>query len=183
MSHEVSSDFEEARVSPRRFACAPAGLEFLTTAPIQLSVAVGIRRPPGAVFAALAHEPAAWGGFFPGFDGTGRWLTPAPHHPGSRYTKRLLGIGIEASVLLWDEANRFAVRIERASAPLFRAWVEDYRMQSDGRGGTVLRVAIGAHPRLPVPLARSVLPRALSRVLVRAGRNLERTASPAANAG
>jgi hypothetical protein len=46
-------------------------------------------------------------------------------------------------VLVWDEGVRFAFHVECTSAPMFRAWAEDYRLQSEGRGGTVLRVANG----------------------------------------
>jgi hypothetical protein len=53
------------------FACEAVDLEFLNTAPIRLGVAVSVARPPSEVFAAVAHDPANWGEFFPGFDKTG----------------------------------------------------------------------------------------------------------------
>jgi hypothetical protein len=132
-----------------------------------------VNRPPDEVFAAFAHDPATWGEFFPGFDRSGYYHTPGPHGVGSGYAKRFLGIAIEERVLAWEEGTRFAFRLERASVPAFRAWVEDYQFEPDGTNGTVVRVAMGAHPRLQVKLANLVLPRALPIVVNRAGRNLE----------
>jgi polyketide cyclase/dehydrase/lipid transport protein len=132
-----------------------------------------VNRPPSEVFAALAHDPANWGEFFPGFDRTGHFHTPAPHGVGSRYTKRLIGIRIDESVLVWDEGAGLAFHVDSTTAPAFHAWVEDYRCESDGHGGTMLRVAIGSKPRLAFKLAAPLLPRGLTLVLTRAGHNLE----------
>jgi hypothetical protein len=71
------------------FTCDAVDLDYLDTAPIRLSASINVDRPPSEVFAALAHDPANWGEFFPGFDRTGHFYTPAPHGVGSRYTKRL----------------------------------------------------------------------------------------------
>jgi Domain of unknown function (DUF222) len=67
----------------RMFDCEAVDLDFLNTAPARLDVAVHVGRPPSEVFAALAHNPATWGEFYPGFDRTGRYLTPVPHGVGS----------------------------------------------------------------------------------------------------
>lgn len=156
------------------FACEPAGLDFLDTAPIRLRATVNVGRPPSEVFAALAHDPANWGEFFPGFDRSGRWQTPGPRGIGSRYTKRFMGITIEESVLVWEEDARLAFRVNGTSAPAFHAWVEDYHFESDGADGTRLRIAIGGRGRLALKLAAPVLPRAFSLVMARMGHNLER---------
>ena len=144
------------------FACEAVDLDLLNTAPIRLRAAVNVGRPPSEVFAALAHDPANWGEFFPGFDRSGRWQTPGPHGVGSRYTKRLIGITIEEAVLVWDEGARLAFRVDGTTAPAFHAWVEDYHFESDGNDGTLLRVAIGGRPRLAFKLATPVLPRLYS---------------------
>lgn len=47
------------------FACEAVDLDFLETAPIRLRATVSVGRPPSEVFAALAHDPANWGEFFP----------------------------------------------------------------------------------------------------------------------
>ena len=40
------------------FACEAVDLDFLNTAPVRLSAAVKVRRPPSEIFAAFAHDPA-----------------------------------------------------------------------------------------------------------------------------
>ena len=45
------------------FACEAVDLHFLDTAPNKFGAAVTVARPPGEVFAALAHDPANWGAF------------------------------------------------------------------------------------------------------------------------
>jgi Polyketide cyclase / dehydrase and lipid transport len=155
------------------FTCEAVDLDYLDTAPIRLSASIKVNRPPSEVFAALAHDPANWGEFFPGFDRTGRFHTPAPHGVGSRYTKRLIGIRIGESVLVWNEGARLAFRVDSTTAPAFHAWVEDYRCESDGHGGTSLRVAIGGKPRLAFKLAAPVLQPIFVRLMNRVGHNLE----------
>ena len=155
------------------FACEPVDLDFLNTAPTRLATTVKVSRPPGEVFAAFAHDPANWGEFFPGFDRTGSYHTPGPHGVGSRCTKRVIGIEVEETILAWDEGTRFAFRVDSTAAPAFHAWVEEYRFEPDGRDGTLLRVAIGAKPRLAIKLVTPVLPRALNLAFTRAGHNLE----------
>jgi hypothetical protein len=78
------------------------------------------------------------------------------------------------AVLAWDEGARLAFRVDATSAPAFRAWVEDYHFDSDGRGGTVLRVAIGGKGRLAFKLAAPIMPRAFTFLMTRAGHKLER---------
>jgi len=156
------------------FACEAVDLDFLETAPIRLRATVNVGRPPGEVFAALAHDPANWGEFFPGFDRSGRWQTPGPNGVGSRYTKRLIGMSIEESVLVWDEGARLAFRVDGTTAPAFHAWVEDYHFESDGNDGTLLRIAVGGKGRFAFKLATPVLPRVFTLLMTRMGQNLER---------
>ena len=155
------------------YRCLDVGLDFLDSAPVPLRATVTVNRPPDEVFAAFAHDPARWGEFFPGFDQSGYYHTPGPHGVGSGKAKRFMGITVEERVLAWDEGSRFAFRIERTRVPVAHAWVEDYQFVPNGGNGTVVRVAMGVHPRLPVKLANLVLPRALPVVLNRAARNLE----------
>jgi hypothetical protein len=155
------------------FACDAVDLDFVDTAPKRLHAAVKVGRPPSEVFAAFAHDPANWGEFFPGFERTGTYHTPAPHGGGSRYTNRFIGIKIDQSVLVWDEGARLAFRVDSTTAPAFHAWVEDYRCKSDGHGGTLLRVAISGKPRLAFKLAAPVLQPIFARLMTRVRHNLE----------
>jgi hypothetical protein len=155
------------------FTCEAVDLDYLDTAPIRLHASINVNRPPGEVFAAFAHDPANWGEFFPGFDSTGRWQTSRPHRVGSRYTKRFIGVTIEELVLVWDEGARLAFRVVGTSAPAFHAWVEDYRFEPDGDGGTLLRVAIGGKARLPFKLVTPVMQPIFAGLMTRVGHNLE----------
>ncbi len=93
------------------FDCEAVDLDFLNAAPARLDVTVHVGRPPSEVFAALAHNPAAWGEFFPGFDRTGRYHTPVPHGVDSRRTARFAGARFEETILAWDEGARWAFRV------------------------------------------------------------------------
>ena len=155
------------------FSCDAVDLDYLDTAQLRLTASINVDRPPSEVFAALAHDPANWGEFFPGFARTGRFHTPAPHGVGSRYTKRFIGIRVDEVILVWDEGARLAFRVDATSAPAFHAWVEDYRFEPDGHGGTVLRADIGGRPRLAVKLAAPMMPPIFARLMPRIGHNLE----------
>jgi Polyketide cyclase / dehydrase and lipid transport len=156
------------------FACDPVDLEFLNTASVRLNASTRVMRSPSEVFAAFAHDPANWGEFFPGFDKTGRYDTPGPHGVGARCTKRVMGLTLEETVLRWDEGASFAFRVDRVGAPVFHAWVAEYRFESDGSNGTLLHFAIGCKPRLAYKLAKPILRPAMARTLTRVGQNIER---------
>ena len=155
------------------FDCEAVDLDFLNAAPARLDVTVHVGRPPSEVFAALAHNPAAWGEFYPGFDRTGRYHTPVPHGVDSRRTTRFAGARFEETILAWDEGARWAFRVDSTQAPLFDACIEDYHFDADGSDATLLRWTLAYKPRLAFKLARPLLPRFLTFALTRAGHNLE----------
>jgi hypothetical protein len=168
------------------FACQPVDLDFLKTAPIRVTVDVKVARPPSEVFAAVAHDPANWGEFFPGFDKTGRYDTPGPHGVGTRRTVRFTVLKVEETILAWDEGARWTFRVDSVQAPAFHAFVEDYRFEPDGTDTTRLRWTMAYEPRLLFKLARPVLPLVLKLILARAGHNLERGrwySTPTTNSG
>lgn len=156
------------------FACEAVDLDFLDSAPARVDTEVTVTRPPNEVFAALAHDPAKWGQFFPGFDTSGRYQTPAPHGVGSRRSARFIGAGFEETILAWDEGVRWSFRIDRTHAPVFDAAVEDYHFEPVGSDATLLRWTLAYKPRLAFKLVGPLLPRFLAFALTRAGHNLER---------
>jgi len=158
------------------FTCEAVDLDYLDAAPCRLVTVVDVGRPPSEVFAAFAHDPSNWGRFYPGFSKTGRYDTPAPHGVGSRRTARFVGITFEETILAWDEGARWAFRGDRVQAPLFDAFIEDYRFESQGSASTRLRWTVAYQPRLAFKLARPLLPSTFALLLNRAGRNLERAA-------
>jgi hypothetical protein len=95
-----------------------------------------ISRPPEPVFEAIADDPAGWGNWFPGFDDSGRWLTPEPPGPGSRRRVRMGRLSYDETIIAWERPNRFAFRVDRASIPLARALAEDYRLSPHPSGCT-----------------------------------------------
>jgi Polyketide cyclase / dehydrase and lipid transport len=156
------------------FACEAVDLNFLETAPCRLSASVIVGLSPSEVFAAFAHDPANWGRFYPGFDKSGSYRTPVPHGVGSRRIARFAGVKFEETILVWDEGARWAFRGDSVQAPLFHAFVEDYRFEPHGTDATLLRWTIAYKPRLAFKLGRPVLPRTLGVLLSRAGHNLEK---------
>jgi hypothetical protein len=156
------------------FACDAVDLDFVDAAPVRLDFAVTVRRRPDEVFAALAHDPANWGEFFPGFDRSGRYVTDAPRGVGSRRAARFTGVEFVETILLWEEGVRWAFRVDSTQAPLFWAAVEDYHFGPDGNDATIVRWTLAYKPRLAFTLVGPVLPRALPLAFNRAGRNLER---------
>jgi hypothetical protein len=155
------------------FHCEAVDLDFLDRAPVRHESAVQIGRPPSEVFAALAHDPATWGEFYPGFDRTGRYHTPAPHGVGSRRTARFIGVSFEETILAWDEGARWTFRVDRTQAPVFQSCIEDYHFDAEGSDATLVRWTLAYKPRLAFKLARPVLTRLLPVALTRAGHNLE----------
>ena len=155
------------------FACDAVDLDFVDTAPTRLHFTACVGRPTSEVFVGLAHDPANWGAFFPGFDRTGRYLTPAPYGVGSRRVARFTGITFEETILAWDEGVRWAFRVDSVQAPVFHAAVEDYRFEAKGSDATLLRWTLAYKPRFAFKLVGPVLPRALTLAFARAGRNLE----------
>ncbi|OBK27696.1 hypothetical protein A5634_22270 [Mycobacterium asiaticum] len=155
------------------FACDAVDLDYVDIAPTRLQFTACIGRPTGEVFAALAHDPANWGEFFPGFDRTGHYQTPAPYGVGSRRVARFTGIKFEETILAWDEGKRWAFRVDSTQAPLFRAAVEDYHFETKGNNTTLLRWTFAYQPRFAFKLVGPVLPRALALAFARVGHNLE----------
>ncbi len=155
------------------FTCEAVDLDFLNTAPVRLRAVAQVGRPPSEVFAALAHDPANWGEFFPGFDKTGRYHTPVPHGVGAQRTARFIGVKFKETILTWDEGARWAFRVDSTQAPVFAAAIEDYHFEPDGSQATMLRWTFAYKPRLAFKLVKPVLTRALPLLLARAGHNLE----------
>jgi uncharacterized protein YndB with AHSA1/START domain len=147
------------------------GPDFLETAPHRYVHTAVIRQPPERVFDAIGRSPD-WGGWFPGFDHTGRWLTEGPPHPGSRRRVRMTGLTFDETVLAWEAPGRFAFRVDRSTAPMASAMAEDYRITGHPSGSALEWVlAIEPFPILRPALA--LLDPALSRLLRRIATNLE----------
>lgn len=115
-------------------ATRPVDLSFLETAPHRTSHSFSLSAPPAEVFAALAHDPAGWGEWFPGFSRDGRYTTPAPHGVGSRREMQVGRTRLGETVLAWEEGRRWAFTISEGGIPGIRALVEDYVVEAEGTG-------------------------------------------------
>jgi len=149
-------------------------LDYLESAPLLVRSSAHIAAPRERVFAAIARDPAGWGRWFPGFDGSGRWDTPVPHGVGSVRAVRAFGVRFRESILAWDEGERWAFRVDEMSLPMSKAFAEDYRLSDDGEGTrldwTVASQGLGL--RLAGPLG----PKVFQRVLTTAARKLSAVA-------
>jgi hypothetical protein len=149
------------------------GLEFLETAPVRHTTRELVPRPPEAVFAAIAEDPAGWGSWYPGFSHQGRYLTPPPHGAGAVREVTMSGVRFREQILVWDAPRRWAFVVDQASLPFARAFVEDYQVQPERDGAIVeWTLAMDPHPllRLADPLTAELIPLLFRRAM----RNLSR---------
>jgi hypothetical protein len=151
----------------------PVGPDFLETAPRRFTNRAVIRRPPERVFDSIAGDPARWGDWFPGFDHSGRWLTPDPPGEGSRRAVRMGGIAYDETILAWERPTRFAFRVDRAGAPFAHALAEDYRIAEHPSGST-LEWTFAIDPRRLLGLTTGLFDPVLSRLFRRIADNLDR---------
>ena len=112
-------------------AFRPVEVDFLANAPRLITSTGVVAAPREQVFAALSGDPASWT-WFPGFSDRGLWLTDPPHGPGSRREVQMGGVRYRETILVWDEPERWAFRIDEATAPVAHALAEDYRLVADG---------------------------------------------------
>ena len=127
------------------------------------------------VFAAVATDPAGWGRWFPGFSDDGHWETPPPHGVGSVRSVRSFGVRFSETILAWDDNERWAFRVDRASFPLAKAFAEDYRFSDDG-SGTMVSWTVAMDPGLGLRLGSPLLPFGFGLLLDRAAARLPRVA-------
>jgi hypothetical protein len=151
----------------------PVGPDFFDVAPYRTERRATIAAAPADVFAALADDPAGWGAWFPGFTRSGRYLTGPPYGVGTERAMRLGGVDLIETVIVREEATRWAFRVSRGSMPLVRAMAEDYRL-AEATGGTSLTWTLAldvSGPTLPTAAVVGTVAGALVQV---AARRLER---------
>ena len=89
-----------------------------------------------------------------------KWVTSAPHGIGSVREMRLTTIAVHEKILVWEPGERFAFTVVRASVPLLKRMVEDYRFDPAPGGATRVRWTIAYQPRtLAAPLEPLLAPR------------------------
>lgn len=144
----------------------------IPNAPVQLRLRREIAAPRTQVWELLSGDPARWGGFFPGFDGSGHWLDRTPEGVGSVRQVRAAGLTFRESVLAHDEATRWAFRLD-VGPPVVRALAEDYLLE-DAPGGCALHWTIAVWPYGPPALVRALAGPGLKVIADRMAAGLER---------
>lgn len=129
---------------------------------------------PARVFE-LVTNPIEVGRWLPDVR-SARWVTSAPHGVASVREVRLPTIAVHEKVLVWEPGERFSFTVVRASVPILKRMVEDYRFEPASGGATRVRWTIAYQPRtLAAPLEPVLAPR-FSRMFELACQGLARVA-------
>lgn len=101
--------------------------------------------PPRDVFD-LITRPETLSSWMPDYRGA-RWTTSPPAGVGSVREVKLTTIAVHEKVLVWEPGERFVFTIVRASVPILKRMVEDFRFDAVAVG-TRVRWTIAYQPRL-----------------------------------
>lgn len=139
------------------FNCKAVELDFIRAAPLRYENVVEVDATPEKVFDVFA-DGESWPRWFPGIRKV-VWTTPEPKGVGTTRTVTLGLATVYEHFLVWDRGKRFTFRFVGASKPLFRAGIEDYRLDDLGGGRTRFTYGVYLDP--------SLLVRALSPITTR----------------
>ncbi len=124
--------------------CTVVGLDYLTTAPTSITVAVTARATPAQVFAAL-EDAAAWPKWAPAIKKV-TWTSPKPFGLGTTRTVDLVaGMVAEEEFIGWEPNRRMAFYFTRTSMPA-DAFAEDYVLSDMGDGRTKIAWTMAMTP-------------------------------------
>lgn len=133
-----------------RFACRPVELDFISVAPWRFENVVLLEAEAEAVFDLFA-DGESWPRWFEGIRRV-EWTSPEPKGVGTTRTVTLQTAVVYEHFLAWERGRRFTFRFEAAMPPLFRAGIEDYRLEPAGPGQTRFSYGVYLDPSLPVRL-------------------------------
>jgi|GEM_PF-1009526 len=140
------------------FKLRPADATFAAAARKQFTYDFTIAAPASAVFDTIS-QPERLDRWIPDLRAA-RWLTTAPHGVGSTREITLPLITIEERVLVWEPGQRFVFHISRATIPMLRRMVEDFRLTTQADGGTRVQWTIAYQATaLFAPFERFIYPR------------------------
>ncbi|MBT3168139.1 SRPBCC family protein [Streptomyces sp. Vc74B-19] len=110
----------------------PEGLEFAGTAPVRLVFERDVTAAPETVFDALARDVTGWTAWF-------RAVTLCrPLEGGAGRELRLLGAArFRETILVAEEPEVYAYRVDVTNVPGARAMVEEWRLRPAGTGTRV----------------------------------------------
>ena len=126
--------------------------------------------PRARVFAAFV-EPASWPAWFPNVQ-RADYTSPPPFGVGTIREARVSGTRWVEELIAWDDGQRWAWTVLRASVPLARAQVECFEF-ADAGAGTRIRWTLALAPRLVARLGGRFATGAIRRLLAQATANLD----------
>lgn len=110
-----------------RFESQPVGLDFIDRAPYRFENTAELDATPEQVFDLLA-DGDAWPKWFRDIKRV-TWTTPDPKGVGTKRTVKLAAATVYEYFLVWERGKRYTFRFEGANRPIFKAGIEDYRME------------------------------------------------------
>lgn len=145
------------------FDVRPVGERFFEEAPVRLAASLAIPRPAATVWDDLTGEdPLSWCRILDRVT----WTSAPPLGVGStREVVALKGLNVfQERFFHWEEGRRKSFCVERASAPLAKAFAEDYLVEPAGEDGSscVFTWTIAYEPTLAGRLNEPVNRRLLS---------------------
>ncbi|MCC6624663.1 MAG: SRPBCC family protein [Deltaproteobacteria bacterium] len=121
--------------------------------------------PAAATFDVIT-DPTGLGRWMPDLERAG-WASAPPHGVGSVREVRLRTVAVHERVLVWEPGERFVFTIVKASAPIVRRMVEDYRLEPVS-GGTRVQWTIAYQPTLVATPLEPILRKRFSKMFERA---------------
>ena len=126
--------------------------------------------PRARVFAAFV-DPAGWPEWFPNVQ-RAAYTSPPPFGVGTIREARVGGTRWVEEMIAWDDGQRWAWTVLRASVPFAKAQVECFEF-TDAGAGTRIRWTLALEPRLLARLGARFATGAIARLLAQATANLD----------
>jgi uncharacterized protein YndB with AHSA1/START domain len=118
------------------FALREETIDFVDRAPLVVRAEVTIPAPPERVWPALA-DAAVWPQWFKGLT-VAHYTSPPPHGFGTRRHVEVGGLKVDETLIAFDEARRYAFRVDSGNLPLLAALVEVVTLEPEGAGTRVV---------------------------------------------
>lgn len=129
--------------------------------------------PPHDVFD-LITRPETLSSWMPDYKAA-RWTTSPPAGVGSIREVKLTTIAVHEKVLVWEPGERFVFTIVRASVPILKRMVEDFRFDAVAVG-TRVRWTIAYQPKLIASALEPLLAPRFARMFEKSATRLSKIA-------
>lgn len=129
--------------------------------------------PPRDVFD-LITRPETLSSWMPDYKAA-RWTTSPPAGVGSIREVKLTTIAVHEKILVWEPGERFVFTIVRASVPILKRMVEDFRFDAVAVG-TRVRWTIAYQPKLIASALEPLLAPRFAKMFEKSATRLSRIA-------